>query len=674
MEEKFREIFEKSPIGIVFFDREGNLTDANQSALEIGGVPSLNEVKGINLFNSVNISPNELAEKGHIKIQTPVNFDNIKKSGIYNSTRSGTAFIDLTISIIDSGFLVQMQDITEHKKAKKTLEESKEKFSKVFHANPAAMTLSDRKGKWLDVNKSFSNLTGYSRDELIGHTSAELNIISTEKKDQAYKELKEKGIRPAKEHEIKTKSGEKRVIISSSEPIELEGKLRFVSFIYDITERKKVEETLKESERKYREWFEGDLTGDFVATPDGKLIECNPTYLDIYGFKNRSMALQYNISQFNTEAWTGLIVLLKDKRIIKGRQSRHKRPDGKMIHVIANAVGVFNESDELTEIRGYVFDDTERKKAEEKLKKAYDTLELKVQERTDELEKAYESLKESEEKFREIFNKANDMITLVELGENGLPGRFLDVNDIAPKRLGYSKQEFSKMSTAEIINPEYRPQMAENAKNLMKNGHARFEIVNVDKWGTKIPVEVSVHIFKLRGKNVILAISHDIRERKQAEKQLKETIKELERSNKELEQFAYVSSHDLQEPLRTIASFTQLLEMRYKGKFDSDADEFMDFIVEAAVRMKAQIEGLLEYSRVGTKGKEFKPVDMNKILKSTTKVLNTSIEESKAKITFDELPTIMGDADQLQRVFQNLISNAIRFRKCEETTYNPFIL
>ena len=102
-----------------------------------------------------------------------------------------------------------------------------------------------------------------------------------------------------------------------------------------------------------------------------------------------------------------------------------------------------------------------------------------------------------------------------------------------------------------------------------------------------------------------MLILNDVTKRKKAEDKLKKSLKDLERSNEELQQFAYISSHDLQEPLRTIASFTQLLERRYKGKLDSDADEFMGYIVEAAKRMKEQIDGLLEYSRVGTKGGEF---------------------------------------------------------------------
>jgi signal transduction histidine kinase len=185
-------------------------------------------------------------------------------------------------------------------------------------------------------------------------------------------------------------------------------------------------------------------------------------------------------------------------------------------------------------------------------------------------------------------------------------------------------------------------------------------------------------------KSMILLAIEDITKRKQMEEklkhvhenleervdeqtvELKDIIDELKRSNAELEQFAYVASHDLQEPLRTIASFTQLLERRYKGKFDEDADEFMDFVINAAIQMKAQIEGLLEYSRIARYGKEFKHVNTDDILNKTINNLNTSIRESNAEIISDKLPTVTGDEIQLQRVFQNIISNAIRFRKCEE--------
>jgi PAS domain S-box-containing protein len=137
---------------------------------------------------------------------------------------------------------------------------------------------------------------------------------------------------------------------------------------------------------------------------------------------------------------------------------------------------------------------------------------------------------------------------------------------------------------------------------------------------------------------------------------------DLARSNKELEQFAYVASHDLQEPLRMVGSYTQLLARRYRGKLDSDADEFIAYAVDGAARMQKLISDLLAYSRVGTRGKEFAPTDCERVLGGVLADVRTSVEESGAVITHDPLPTLVVDGSQLGQVFQNLIGNAIKFR------------
>jgi PAS domain S-box-containing protein len=156
-------------------------------------------------------------------------------------------------------------------------------------------------------------------------------------------------------------------------------------------------------------------------------------------------------------------------------------------------------------------------------------------------------------------------------------------------------------------------------------------------------------------------ISRDITARKQAEQALAEKAQELQRSNTELEQFAYVASHDLQEPLRMIASYTQLLGRRYKGRLDSDGDEFISYAVEGATRMQVLINDLLAYSRVGTRGKPFARADCNEVIERTLANLKISIEESGAKITHDPLPEVIADGSQLIQLFQNLIGNAIKF-------------
>jgi light-regulated signal transduction histidine kinase (bacteriophytochrome) len=154
----------------------------------------------------------------------------------------------------------------------------------------------------------------------------------------------------------------------------------------------------------------------------------------------------------------------------------------------------------------------------------------------------------------------------------------------------------------------------------------------------------------------------DLTARKKAEEKVREKTLELERSNTELERFAYVASHDLQEPLRTISSYLQLLERRYKERLDEKGLQYMDFTVTAANRLQNMISGLLEYSRVETRGQPFGPVDCELVLKQTIDNLRLAIEESKAVITNDDLPTVPGDRGQLLRLFQNLLSNSIRYR------------
>lgn len=147
---------------------------------------------------------------------------------------------------------------------------------------------------------------------------------------------------------------------------------------------------------------------------------------------------------------------------------------------------------------------------------------------------------------------------------------------------------------------------------------------------------------------------------------VKERTVELARSNAELEQFAYIASHDLQEPLRMVSSYVQLLQRRYKGKLDQNADEFIGFAAEGALRMQRLINDLLAYSRVGTRGKSFAEVDLEAALAQALENLQLAIREKNATITHDPLPLAYGDIGQLTQVFQNLIDNAIKFRS-EET-------
>jgi PAS domain S-box-containing protein len=160
----------------------------------------------------------------------------------------------------------------------------------------------------------------------------------------------------------------------------------------------------------------------------------------------------------------------------------------------------------------------------------------------------------------------------------------------------------------------------------------------------------------------VFAAARDITERKRAEEALQRQTKELERSNADLQQFAYVASHDLQEPLRIVAGFTQLLQQRYKGRLDSDADEFIAFAVDGANRMQRMINDLLAYSRVNTRNECFEAVALEDVLAQTLANLAMMIGENDAVVTHDPLPIVLANPTQMEHLLQNLVGNALKFR------------
>jgi light-regulated signal transduction histidine kinase (bacteriophytochrome) len=192
-----------------------------------------------------------------------------------------------------------------------------------------------------------------------------------------------------------------------------------------------------------------------------------------------------------------------------------------------------------------------------------------------------------------------------------------------------------------------------------------YEIIRKD--GTRRCIEASISLRKdSSGKPIgFRGIVRDVTERRQAEEVLRVKTEELARSNRDLEQFAYVASHDLQEPLRMVTSYVQLLARRYNGKLDSEADEFINFAMDGSIRMRKLINDLLTYSRVKTKGKALEPTDCESVLSQSLDNLKVAIEENGALVTHDSLPTVMADNPQLVELFQNLIGNAIKFRGSE---------
>jgi PAS domain S-box-containing protein len=270
------------------------------------------------------------------------------------------------------------------------------------------------------------------------------------------------------------------------------------------------------------------------------------------------------------------------------------------------------------------------------------------------------ALRESEERFRLTFELAASGIAHV-----SLDGRFLLVNQSLCEILGLEKDELVGRSVKDISHPEDRD-VTDAERERVRRGEidaARFEKRYLKQDGSTVWVELAIALVRKDGKpEYEIAIFDDITERKHAEAALHHAHDELKRSNAELAQFAYVASHDLQEPLRMVSSYTQLLARRYGDKLDGDAREFMAYVVDGAARMKQLIEDLLAYSRVGTRGREFKPVAVEAPLRRAIMNLKSAIDEPGASVSFDAMPTLEGDEVQLAQLFQNLIGNALKFR------------
>ena len=248
-------------------------------------------------------------------------------------------------------------------------------------------------------------------------------------------------------------------------------------------------------------------------------------------------------------------------------------------------------------------------------------------------------------------------------------GTIQRVNQAAISLLGYERHELVGRSAGDLFEEGV------DVLSLLKQSELNDVIRRVDtsvvtKDGRHVAVSLSGSVMRDEDGEIqgMVCVAQDITERKRTQEILERQTQELARSNSELEQFAWVASHDLQEPLRMVASYTQLLSKRYKGKLDADADEFIAFAVDGATRMRRLINALLELSRVGTRGKDFEATDCEAIYDRTLVNLQGLVEESGAVVTHDRLPTVMGDVTQLGQLFQNLIANAIKFRGDEQLT------
>ncbi len=245
------------------------------------------------------------------------------------------------------------------------------------------------------------------------------------------------------------------------------------------------------------------------------------------------------------------------------------------------------------------------------------------------------------------------------------------INPAAAKLFGYEPEEVLKQNVSMLMTSLDQTHHDQYITRYLRTGEAKIigigrEVVGKKKDGSTFPFRLAISEVRVEGEHrIFTGIIHDLTAQKLAEKQLIRYAAELERSNRELEDFAYVSSHDLQEPLRKIRAFGSRIEEKDMENLSEKGQDYLRRMLSASARMQKLINDLLSFSRVSTKNKAFVQVDLNQILWEVLSDLEIVIQESGAKVEFSDLPVIEADATQMRQLFQNLISNAIKFRREE---------
>ncbi len=433
----------------------------------------------------------------------------------------------------------------------------------------------------------------------------------------------------------------------------------FSTLMHDLSNRKRAQSALQESYSLLQTVIDSNSSPIFVKDLQGRYQLMNLPGASLFNKSVEEILGQDDTALFSPEL--AAKIQANDRKIIAAGKCETFEETIEIQgewRTYLSTKNVYRDSQgNILGLVGFSRDITSLKQVQEALRQSNEDLEQRVQTRTAELVQANAALAESEERLRLFIEHAPSAIAMFDREMRYLvtSQRWLTDYDLDENIIGRSHYEVF-------------PGLPERWEAIYQRCLAGAVEKNEDDCllyadGTMDWLRWEVHPWRDRGEvGGLIMFTETITQRKQAEQKLKKAIAELARSNQELEQFAYVASHDLREPLRKIKSYTDLLVKRYQGQLDEKADKYIAYITDGAVRMQTLITDLLTYSRVGTEELPLKPTDLGAVLNRTLSDLSTAIRENNAIIQADPLPTVRANSTQMGQLLQNLIANAIKFR------------
>jgi PAS domain S-box-containing protein len=540
---------------------------------------------------------------------------------------------------VAAGWSVQ-RDSSQRLFAEESLRESEERYRMLVDGVEVyAIFMMDPQGQILSWNAGAERIKGYSAEEIIGRNFSCFfppEDIERGRPEEVLRMTAASGRREEQGMRVRKDGSRFLASVTFTALRDSAGNLRgFSEFSHDLSES-------EESGAKYRGLLEAAPDAMVVVNQAGEIVLLNVQAEKQFGYRRDELVGQ------------------KVKNII---------PKGFAERLVAD--GLRSAEDALAQQIGTGIELTGRRKngSEFPIEIMLSPLEstegilVTAAIRDISVRKAAEKhLAQMEGRYRGLLEAAPDAMVVVNQA-----GEIVLLNVQAEKQFGYRRDELVGQKVKNIIPEGFAERLLADALRSAEDALAQqigtgIELNGRRKNGSEFPIEIMLSPLESAEGILVTAAVRDITMRKKAEAHLLQKVEELNRSNEELEQFAYIASHDLQEPLRMVASYTQLLSRRYKGKLDSNADEFISFAVDGASRMQRLIKDLLAYSRVGTRAKDLFDTSSEEALQQALINLRGAVEESGAQVTHDPLPIVVADEMQLIQLFQNLVGNAIKYQ------------